>query len=61
MIPAVASGIGEVPGQKMTELQHSQKFVKKVDAAIVGQPSMIAGDSNISRRIRHFDEFLTEG
>jgi len=54
MIPAVASGIGEVGGQKMAKLQHSQKFVEKVDAAVVRQTRMIAGDFDISGRIWHF-------
>jgi hypothetical protein len=48
MVPAIASGIGEVPGQKMAKLQHSQKFVEEVDAAVVRQTRMITGDFNIS-------------
>jgi len=45
-------------GQEMTEVQRSQKFVEKVNTAIMRQTSMITGDPNISRRIWHFHEFL---
>jgi ribosomal protein L19E len=54
MVSAVASGVGQVRGQKMAKLQHSQKFMEKVHAAVVRQTRMITGDSNISRRIWHF-------
>jgi hypothetical protein len=41
-------------GQEVPELQHSQEFMEEVDTTIVGQTSMITGDSDISRRISHF-------
>jgi hypothetical protein len=54
MVSAVAPGVGEVPGQKMAELQHSQKFMEKVHAAVVSETRMITGDFDIPRRIWHF-------
>jgi hypothetical protein len=38
----------------MAELQHSQKFMEEVDAAVVRQTRVITGDLDISRRIGHF-------
>jgi hypothetical protein len=54
MVSAVASEVGQVRGQKMAKLQHSQKFMEEVHTAVVRQTRMITGDSNISRRIWHF-------
>jgi len=48
-------------GQEMAQLQHSQEFVEKVNSTEVRQTSMITADFYISRRIRHFHEFLTSG
>lgn len=45
----------------MAELQHSQKFVKEVDAAIMRQTRMITADSNIFEANTAFREFLTDG
>jgi hypothetical protein len=50
----VAPRVGQVPSQEVTELQHSQKFVKEIDTPEVRQTSMITGDSDTSRRISHF-------
>jgi hypothetical protein len=50
-VALVASGVGQMGGQEIAQLQHSQKFVKKVDTAEVRQARVITGDSNISRRI----------
>jgi hypothetical protein len=54
MVSAVAPGVGDVPGQKMAELQHSQKFMEEIHAAVVRQTRMITDDLDISWRIRHF-------
>jgi hypothetical protein len=45
---------GEMGGREVAELQHSQKFMKKVDAADMRQTLMVAGDFYISRRIAYF-------
>jgi hypothetical protein len=42
---------GEMGGRAVAELRHSQKFMKKVDAADMRQTLMIAGDFYISWRI----------
>jgi len=54
VVPAVASVVGEVRGEEIAELQHSQKFVEEVNSAIVRQTRMITGDSDIPWRIWHF-------
>jgi hypothetical protein len=36
-------------GQKVAEMQHSKKFVKKVRSAKMRQTSVITGDEQISR------------
>jgi hypothetical protein len=54
VVPAVASVVGEVRGQEMAELQHSQKFVEEVNTAVVRQTRMITGDFDTPWRIWHF-------
>ena len=44
-------------GQKMAEMQHSQKFMKKEHSAKVRQARMITGEFDISRRILHSANF----
>jgi hypothetical protein len=46
--------------QEVAELQHSQKFMEEVDSSEVRQTSVIKGDFDISRRISHSREFLTD-
>jgi hypothetical protein len=41
-------------GEKVAELQHSDEFMKEVNAADVGQTRMIKGYFYISWRIAHF-------
>jgi hypothetical protein len=43
-LDAVAPGIGQVPSKKITNLQHSYKFVEEESAAKVRQTSMITSD-----------------
>jgi hypothetical protein len=38
-----------MPGHEVTELQHSNKFVKKVRPAEMRQTPVITGDEQISR------------
>ena len=54
MASAVAPRIGEICGQEVAELQHSQKLMEEVHAAVVSETRMITGDSDITGRIRHF-------
>jgi len=54
MVSAVAPGVGEVGGQEVAELQHSQKFMEEVNAAVVSETRMVTGDFDIPWRIRHF-------
>jgi hypothetical protein len=56
-VSVVAPGVGQVRGEEMAEAQHSKKFMKEVNTAVVRQTPMITGDSNIPRRIRHFTNF----
>jgi len=57
----VTSGIDQVPGEEMSKLQHSQKFVEKIHSTEMRQTSMITGDSKISRRSPHSDTDFTIG
>jgi len=49
-----------MPGERTAQLQHSGKFVKKENAAIVGQTGVIKSDPDVSRRSAHPDFNLTE-
>jgi hypothetical protein len=44
----------EIFNQHRGLLQHSQKFTKKTDAAVVSKTRMITGDFDIPGRIWHF-------
>jgi hypothetical protein len=48
---------GEMGGREVAELQHSQKFMKQVDAGDMRQTLMITGDFYISWRIAYFTNF----
>jgi hypothetical protein len=45
---------GEMGGREVAELQHSQKFMKKVDSADIHQTIMITGGFYISWRMAYF-------
>ena len=51
--------IGEMPGKEISELQHSEKFLKEENTPIVRQAADIAGDFDISRQILHSEQLLT--
>jgi hypothetical protein len=59
-IAVVTSGIDQLPGEEMSKLQHSQKFVEEIHSAKVRQTCMITGDSEISRRSPHSDTDFTK-
>ena len=59
-IAVVTSGIDQLPGEEMSKLQHSQKFVEEIHSAEVRQTGMITGDSEISRRSPHSDTDFTK-
>ena len=46
--------------EEIAELQQSKKLVEEISAAKVRQPSMIAGDSEVSRRSSHPETYLTK-
>jgi hypothetical protein len=50
-----------MPGKKIAQLQHSGKFVKKENSAVVRQTRMITGDFNVCRRSPHFEPHITFG
>jgi len=43
----------QIPGQEMSQLQHSKKFMNEESAAITRQTRMLEGDSHISRGAKH--------
>jgi len=49
-----------MPSKKIPQLQHSRKFVKEENSAIVRQTSMITGDSYISWRMSHLEHYITK-
>jgi hypothetical protein len=49
MVTDIPSRIGQMSGEEMSELQHSEKFVKEVHAAEVRQPRVITGEFDVSR------------
>ena len=53
VVPAIPSRVGQVSGQEVAQLYHSQKFVKEVNPAEVRQTRMIKGDPDISGRVSH--------
>jgi len=49
----VAANPVQIPGQEMSQLQHSKKFVNKEGAAITRQTRIEEGDSHISWGATH--------
>jgi hypothetical protein len=43
----IASATAHMPCEKLTQLQHSKKFVEEVSAAEVREAPMIIGDSHV--------------
>src|SRR2546425_13117889 len=56
-VPVVLPPIPQLPSEKVAQLQHSQEFVKEVDAAKMCQTLVVTGDGDISRRIFHSANF----
>src|SRR6266567_1276492 len=59
-IALVPSGIIQFSVEPVSQLQHSDKFVEKVNAPIVGQTLVITGDFKISWRASHSAPYLTK-
>src|SRR6516164_6378299 len=57
---SVASGIGQVPSEKVTKLQHSYEFLEKVSAAKVRQARMITSNFQVAWRPTHSEPHLTK-
>ena len=55
----MVSEIGQVPGEDITPLQHSEEFLEEVNSAVVRQTSMVTSDFDISWQIWHVRELLT--
>ena len=49
-----------MPRKEISQLQHSRKFVKKEDPAIMRQTSVVTGDCYIFRRTPHVEPHFTK-
>ena len=56
---SVSSGITDLLGEEVSEMQHSRKFMEQMDATKVRETEMVKGDSHVLWRSTHCKPHFT--